>query len=128
MKNVLRIIAGLTGALFFLNGLNWIVYPASAAESLGMPLLNGLGLSTQIGDLGSLISNLMETDITIKSSIKRVRPENSEVERLVCDNSKLLKHTSWKPKYTIERGISEVIGWMKNPENLNMYKSGQYNV
>jgi hypothetical protein len=53
MKNVLRIIAGLTGALFFLNGLNWIVYPASAAESLGMPLLKGLGLSTQIGDLGS---------------------------------------------------------------------------
>jgi len=42
MKNVLRIIAGLTGALFFLNGLNWIVYPASAAESLDMSLLKGL--------------------------------------------------------------------------------------
>lgn len=99
------------------------------SESLFGEITNiGMNSEISIGDLGSLISNLMETDITIKSSVKRVRPKNSEVERLVCDNSKLLKHTSWKPRYTIKRGISEVIGWMKNPENLNMYKSGQYNV
>jgi hypothetical protein len=53
MKNVLRIVAGLVGILFFLNGLRWIISPANVAESLGMPLLEGVGLSTQIGDLGS---------------------------------------------------------------------------
>ena len=53
MKNVLRIVAGLVGILFFLNGLQWIISPAHVAESLGMPLLEGVGLSTQIGDLGS---------------------------------------------------------------------------
>ena len=53
MKNVLRIVAGLLGILFFLNGLQWIISPANVAESLGMPLLEGVGLSTQIGDLGS---------------------------------------------------------------------------
>ena len=53
MKNVLRVIAGLAGTLFFLNGLQWITNPASVAGSLGMPLLEGVGLSTQIGDLGS---------------------------------------------------------------------------
>ena len=53
MKNVLRILAGLIGILFFLNGLQWIISPANVAESLGMPLLEGVGLSTQIGDLGS---------------------------------------------------------------------------
>jgi hypothetical protein len=37
----------------FLNGLQWIISPANVAESLGMPLLEGVGLSTQIGDLGS---------------------------------------------------------------------------
>jgi len=88
----------------------------------------GMNSEISIGDLCGLISNLMKTDITIKSSEKRVRPENSEVERLVCDNTKLLKHTSWRPRYTLEQGINEVIVWMKNPENLNMYKSGQYNV
>ena len=39
--------------MFFLNGLNWIINPAIAADSLGMSLAEGLGLSTQIGDLGS---------------------------------------------------------------------------
>ena len=53
MKNVLRIVAGLVGILFFLNGLQWIISPANVAESLGMPLLEGVGLSTQIGDLRS---------------------------------------------------------------------------
>ena len=53
MKNVLRAIAGLVGILFFLNGLQWIISPANVAASLGMPLLDGVGLSTQIGDLGS---------------------------------------------------------------------------
>ena len=53
MKNVLRVIAGLVGILFFLNGLQWIISPANVAASLGMPLLEGVGLSTQIGDLGS---------------------------------------------------------------------------
>ena len=53
MKNVLRIVAGLVGILFFLNGLQWIISPANVAASLGMPLLDGVGLSTQIGDLGS---------------------------------------------------------------------------
>ena len=53
MKNVLRIVVGLIGILFFLNGIQWIISPANVAESLGMPLLEGVGLSTQIGDLGS---------------------------------------------------------------------------
>ena len=52
MKNVLRIVAGLLD-FFFLNGLQWIISPANVAASLGMPLLEGVGLSTQIGDLGS---------------------------------------------------------------------------
>ena len=53
MKNVLRIVAGLLGFFFLINGIQWIVNPASIAEQLGMPLLEGAGLSTQIGDIGS---------------------------------------------------------------------------
>ena len=53
MKNVLRIVAGLLGVLFLINGLQWIITPATIAEQLGMPLLEGVGLSTQIGDMGS---------------------------------------------------------------------------
>ena len=88
----------------------------------------GMNSEISIGDLVVLIAKLVNSDISIKSSKERIRPENSEVERLVCNNSKLLQHTSWSPKYTLEEGIIEVIEWMKNSDNLNMYKSEQYNV
>ena len=53
MESILRVIAGLFGATFLLIGLRWIIDPSSAAASLSMPLLEGAGLSTQIGDVGS---------------------------------------------------------------------------
>ena len=43
----------LLGIMFVFNGLNWYINPAAAAEGLGMPLLQGGGLSTQLGDLSS---------------------------------------------------------------------------
>jgi hypothetical protein len=54
MKNVLRAASGLFGLLFLMSALQWIVDPASAAGGLGMPLLEGVGRSTQIGDIGAL--------------------------------------------------------------------------
>jgi hypothetical protein len=53
MKNVLRAVSGLFGLLFAVTMLRWIVSPESAAEGLGMPLLEGVGRSTQIGDIGA---------------------------------------------------------------------------
>ena len=48
-----RGIAGLIGALFLIQTAGWILDPATAAEGLGMPLLDGLARSTQVGDLTS---------------------------------------------------------------------------
>ena len=53
MKSLFRIVAGLFGVFFVLMGLRWAFDPSSAANSLGMILLDGEALSTQIGDLGS---------------------------------------------------------------------------
>jgi hypothetical protein len=49
----MRLLVVLLGAGFLLQGLVWIVAPGRAAESLGMPLLDGLGRSTQIGDFAA---------------------------------------------------------------------------
>ena len=88
----------------------------------------GMNSEISIGDLVNLISNLMGKDIIVKSSKKRIRPSKSEVERLVCDNSKILKNTSWKPKYTLKEGLNEVITWMIESDNLKNYKPEIYNV
>jgi len=78
--------------------------------------------------LAKLIANVMDVELSIKSIEERIRPKNSEVERLFCDNTKLLNHTAWKPNYTLEQGVTEVIEWMKKPENLNNFKADKYNV
>lgn len=50
---VTRIIAGLIGLLFFVQGIGWLTDPSSAAEALGMPLLDGIARSTQVGDMAA---------------------------------------------------------------------------
>ena len=47
-----RVLSGILGVFFFLQGINWILSPAAAAEGLGMVLLEGVARSTQIGDIG----------------------------------------------------------------------------
>ena len=53
MKTTMKVITALAALLFISIGVRWAVAPAGVAEEFGMPLLQGMGLSTQIGDLGS---------------------------------------------------------------------------
>ena len=86
----------------------------------------GMNEEISIGDLVNEIKALMGIDIKIISDTSRIRPDNSEVERLKCDNSKLLKFTNWKPKFNLKLGLEETIEWMKS--NLRSYKPFIYNV
>lgn len=58
MQTLSRIGAGVIGALALLASINWIVNPAGAAASLGMPLLEGAGRSTQLGDLTAFFTGI----------------------------------------------------------------------
>ncbi len=86
----------------------------------------GMNSEISIGKLVELISEIMNIKLQIETSDDRVRPKNSEVERLVCDNKKLLNNTDWRPNYTLKEGLEKVVKWMK--ESINLYKTDQYNV
>ncbi len=58
MKSVLHIVAGVPATLFVLIGLAWWVAPEFVGAQLGMPMLEGVGASTQVGDLGSFFLTL----------------------------------------------------------------------
>jgi len=79
-----------------------------------------------IGNLATLIIELLDEKAEIIIDQIRIRPDKSEVERLYCDNSKLIKNTNWRQKYSLETGLKETIKWIKN--NLNIYKAEIYNV
>jgi dTDP-glucose 4,6-dehydratase len=88
----------------------------------------GMNLEISIGDLVTQIGSLMGEKIIIKTNKKRIRPKNSEVERLLCDNSKLYKFTNWRPSFNLKEGLEEVIKWMRQSNNLNLYKADRYNI
>ena len=58
----------------------------------------------------------------------RLRPEKSEVERLLGSNEKIRRLTRWQPQFTLKQGIHETIEWFKDKENLKRYKWDVYNV
>ena len=86
----------------------------------------GMNEEISVKDLVLTIAKLMNTEVEIVSDEQRVRPNQSEVERLFCESSKLKKNTSWKPKYSLQSGLLETIEWLKQHQNL--YKPDVYNV
>lgn len=60
------------------------------------------------------ISKLMNINKDIVFDKNRVRPKKSEVDRLVCDNFKIVKNSNWKPKFTLDQGLFKTIEWMSN--------------
>ena len=72
MNKVLRVIVALPGILFVVTGLRWLVDPAAAAAQFGMPLLDGLGRSSQIGDMASFFLTLGVLILIALISAKRV--------------------------------------------------------
>ena len=59
---------------------------------------------------------------------KRLRPDASEVFRLMGDNKKITTLTSWRPAYDLNAGLKETIEWFKKPDNLFRYKAWLYNL
>lgn len=81
-----------------------------------------------IGELALEIINQINPKAKIICDEERLRPDKSEVNRLLGCNKKIKKLTNWSPKYSFEEGIKETIEWFKNEEVLKKYKSDIYNI
>ena len=79
-----------------------------------------------IGELANEIISQINPNAKIVCEEQRLRPEKSEVNRLLGDNTKIKNLTDWKPQYTFEQGIKETIDWIKN--NMSKYKIDIYNI
>jgi NAD dependent epimerase/dehydratase len=81
-----------------------------------------------IQDLAKKLINKISPNAKIVSEDVRIRPQNSEVGRLLGSNEKLRELTGWIPETDIDRGLELTIEWFKNEENLRIYKPWIYNV
>jgi NAD dependent epimerase/dehydratase len=111
---------------------NGFIAVAESDHTIGEVINIGSNYEISIGETAKIIARIMEVDIEIESDAQRVRPENSEVERLWADNRKAQNLTGWVPAYGgvegLKRGLQETVAWFTNTENLRLYKPGNYNI
>jgi len=88
----------------------------------------GSNQEISIGALAELIKEIVGKDLNITESQDRLRPEKSEVDRLLCDNSKICKLTDWKPEIGLKDGLRNVYNWMQSIDLNQIYKADRYNV
>lgn len=101
---------------------------APLEKVIGKTLNTGSGTEISVGDMVSLVAKIMGSEVEILEDTARLRPDASEVMRLVCDSSELQSLTSWKPQVSLEDGLRKTAIWFLDPQNLARYKTDRYNV
>ncbi|MBQ8983599.1 MAG: SDR family oxidoreductase [Lachnospiraceae bacterium] len=79
-----------------------------------------------IGDLAEELIRQINPNAKVICDEERLRPDKSEVERLLGSNQKIKNLTEWQPRYSFEEGLAETIEFLKN--NLDKYKVDLYNI
>lgn len=99
---------------------------ADASTVVGRLFNAGTGSEISVGDLVATVARLMGAQVEIRQDPRRMRPENSEVQRLICDSTMLRGATGWAPQHTLEKGLAQTIDWFTDPANLARYRTGTY--
>jgi len=99
---------------------------AESEASIGDVVNLGNGQEISIGELATLIVGIVGRDLPIRSDESRVRPEASEVNRLLASNQKAADLIGWRPQTSFAEGLSETVAWMSR--NLDLYRVGKYAV
>lgn len=99
---------------------------AESERTIGEEINIATGRELSIGDLAGTIIRQINPKAEIVCEQQRLRPEKSEVSRLLGSNAKIKELTDWKQQYTFEQGITETIAWIR--ENMGRYKADIYNV
>lgn len=112
---------------FVANTVAGLISILDSDSSIGETINIGSGFEISVGDTVKLISELTGKNLEVITDQIRLRPENSEVERLCCDARKLTELTGWKPEYNgidgLRHGLSASIEWFSDPKNRSHYPS-----
>lgn len=86
------------------------------------------GKEISIKDLFYKIKEITGSDVKLITKKNRKRPKNSEVNRLLGNNKKMIKNFKWKTKHKLDFGLKKTINWYKNEENLSFFKKINYTI
>lgn len=105
---------------------NGFVEIAKVSNTIGEEINIATQQEISIGALAEELIRQINPKAKIICDEQRLRPEKSEVNRLLGANEKIKNLTNWEPNYSFEEGIAETIEFFKH--NLNQYKTDMYNI
>lgn len=101
---------------------------AQCDKAIGEVVNLGSNFEISIKDTLELIKEIMHSEVDIIEDAQRLRPKNSEVKRLWCDNAKVSRLTGFGPEISIKEGLTRTIKWFEDKSNLAKYKANIYNL
>ena len=99
---------------------------ADCQAAVGQEINIATGKEISIGDLANELIRQINPEAKIVCEEERLRPEKSEVNRLLGDATKLRQMTGWQPAYTFEQGLAETIAWIR--EHMDSFRTGVYSL
>jgi NAD dependent epimerase/dehydratase len=114
--------------LFVKDTANGFLEIAKSNKTIGHEINIATEKEISILDLAQLLIDKINPAAKIISDDIRLRPEKSEVERLLGSAKKISSLTNWQPKFTFDEAINQTINWFKKEDNLKQYKTDIYNV
>lgn len=99
---------------------------AEVDKACGEVVNVGTGSDVSVKELVGLVGKILGRKLVIAKDNVRIRPNKSEVTRLLADNSKAKKMLKWSPEFSLEEGLTKTIDFISN--NPQMYSPGVYTV
>jgi dTDP-glucose 4,6-dehydratase len=106
------------------NTVDGFLKAASVPAAVGQTINLGSGREISIGQLAELIAGLVGQSIAVEGDLQRMRPEKSEVDRLLADNTLARTLLKWEPAISLEEGLTHTIEWIER--NLGRYRPNVY--
>jgi dTDP-glucose 4,6-dehydratase len=106
------------------NTVDGFLAAAVAPAAVGRTVNLGTGREISIGDLAQLLAKFCGCELKLQTDTHRVRPEGSEVERLLAANQLAAELLDWRPAVALEAGLERTVAWVR--ENLERYRPNEY--
>lgn len=99
---------------------------AAADQAVGQVVNVGSGVDVSIGDVVAQVGAIVGHELEVEEEGRRVRPEKSEVTRLLADSTKARELAGWRTEVSLDAGLRRTTEWIQ--EHLHQYRTREYTV